>query len=106
MVGSALAPPGAAAPSSISYWPLSSLLATMSPRRRASSTNFEKRFMPTFFSSNDGSISCMTCLSRSERITSPRFFISSTASTTSSQGSRRTGSSSPTRVRPASSLYE
>ncbi len=82
------------------------LVATIRLRFRASSTNFENRFIPTFFSSNDGSISCITCLSRSERITSPRLRISSTASTTSSHGSRCTASSSPTRVRPASSLYE
>src|SRR5207302_95825 len=95
------AAPGTPAPSAISYCPLSSLLRLMSPLWAASTTNFEKRENPASFSSNVGSISCITCFRRSERMTSLCAVICFTASTTSSQGSRRTYVTSLSLVNPA-----
>ena len=61
--------------------------------------------MPRSFSSNEASISCMTCFRRSERMTSPFFFIRPTASLTSSQGSHFcAGSWSFDFTRPARAL--
>ena len=99
---------GATLPSgvSISSWPLSSFVTLSSPFWAASWTKRENFGMPRFFSSNDASISCMTCLSRSERITSPLRFMRFTDSVTSAHGSQRVDSSSPVLVRPASALYE
>ncbi len=57
------------------------------PRDDASARNllnFEKPMEP---SSKAGSISCMTCLSRSERMTSSRLIMRSTALLTSCHGS-------------------
>ena len=63
--------------------------------------------MPRFFSSNIGSISCITCLRRSERITSPFICMRLMASVTSSHGSHfLVPVSSPLFTRPASALYE
>src|SRR2546430_126340 len=100
------AAPGTPAPSAISYCPLSSLVRWMRPLWAASTTNFEKRENPASFSSKVGSISCMTCFKRSERMTSLCAVICFTASTTSSQGSRRTYVRSLSLVKPPSSLYE
>src|SRR5207245_2528744 len=83
------AAPGTPGPSEISYWPLSSFLRLIRPRCAASTTNLLKREKPMSFSLNVGSISCITCFSRSERITSLCAVICFTASTTSSHGSRR-----------------
>ena len=91
---------------STSSWPLSSLVTFRSPRCCASCTKRENFGWPRFFSSNDASISCITCLRRSLRMTSPLRFMRPTASVTSSQGSQRVVSSSPVFTRPASALYE
>ena len=98
------AAPGTPGPSEISYWPLSSFLRWIRPRCAASTTNLLKREKPMSFSLNDGSISCITCFSRSERITSLCAVICFTASTTSSHGSRRSVVTSLSFVSPASSL--
>ena len=102
-VGCAAAP-GTPGPSPISYCPLSSLVRLMSPLCAASTTNFEKRENPRSFSLKVGSISCITCLSRSERMTSLCAVICFTASITSSHGSWRTWVTSDSLVSPASSL--
>ena len=91
---------------SISSCPLSSFVTVSNPRCWASCTNRENFGWPRFFSSNDASISCITCLRRSERITSPLRFMRPTASVTSAHGSQRVDSSSPLRTNPASALYE
>ena len=58
------------------------------PALPASATNLLNRLNPAFFSSKFGSICCMTCFSRSDRMTSRFRAIWAAASTTSSQGSR------------------
>ena len=90
----------------ISYCPLSSLVTLISPLEPASVTNLLNRLKPAFRSSKFESICCITCLRRSERITSPFFTICAAASFTSSHGSRWADGVSGSLVRPARSLYE
>ena len=99
---------GATVPSgtSTSSWPLSSFVTLIRPRCCASCTKRENFGCPRFFSSNDASISCITCLRRSLRITSLLRFMRPSASVTSSHGSQRVVSSSPLFTRPARALYE
>jgi len=96
--------PGTSGPRAISNWPLSRLVSASRPLFAASATNLLKRENPASFSSNVGSISYITCFSRSDRITSLCAVICLTASTTSSHGSRRGCTMSLSLVRPASSL--
>ena len=89
----------------ISSWPFSSFVAERRPRCTASCTKRENFAIPRSFSSNELSISCMTCFRRSERMTSPLRFMRLTASVTSSQGSHfLAGSSSLFFTRPARAL--
>jgi uncharacterized protein (TIGR00288 family) len=71
-----------------SNWPLSSLVTSTTPFCPASTTNLLKRLKPALRSSKLGSICCITCLRRSERMTSPFRAICATASPASSHGSR------------------
>ena len=70
-----------------SCWPLSSLRRRRRPREAASARNLLNLLNPCFDSSKRGLISSITCLSRSERITSPRSTIFFDASLTRFQGS-------------------
>ena len=89
----------------ISSCPFSSLVAESRPRCTASCTKRENFAMPRSFSSNELSISCITCLRRSERMTSPLRCMRLTASVTSSHGSHFfAGSSSRFFTRPARAL--
>jgi hypothetical protein len=94
----------ACGPGATSYCPLSSLFRSTTPFCPASITNLLNRLNPAFRSSKFGSICCITCLSRSERITSPLRTIWATASAASSQGSRWVEGVSTSLVRPARSL--
>ena len=88
-----------------SSWPFSSLVTTSSPFCAASWQNFENFEMPRFFSSNVPSISCITCLRRSERMTSPLRTMRLIDSVTSSHGSYLAAPSfSPDFTSPASAL--
>ncbi len=87
-----------------SSWPFSSLVSLSKPREAASCTKRENLGWPRSFSSKLESSSCITCLSRSERMTSPFRFMRVSASLTSSHGSFRTPSSSFVLTRPASAL--
>ena len=95
----ALLPGGA-----ISNWPFSSRVSVSSPFCAASCTNFENFDMPRSFSSKPLSMSCMTCLRRSARMTSPLRTMRASDSVTSSHGSRLTVSSSLVFTRPARAL--
>ena len=66
------------------FWPRS---MSTSPFFEAATRNFEKLLNPRLRSSKPGETSIITCLSRSERITSPRETIRPTASSTHCQAS-------------------
>ena len=82
---------GAPSATSTSIWPFSRRETLMSPFAAASWQKRENLAMPRLPSSKLESISCMTCLRRSERMTSPLRFMRFTASVTSSHGSRLRG---------------
>jgi hypothetical protein len=94
----------ASLPISTANCPFSNLVIATRPRWLASSKNLLNRLKPASFSSKLGSMDCITCFKRSERITSSSCFMRMTASTTNSHGSRLVYSVSPSRVRPVSSV--
>ena len=69
-----------------------------------SESSIDLIFAPAYGSSKFESICCMTCLRRSERMTSPFRTICAAASRTSSQGSRCADGVSGSLVSPARSL--
>ena len=76
-----------ARPVATSYWPFSIFLSSSSPFWAASVRKRENLLKPMAFSSKVESMSSITCLRRSDRMTSRRFAICSTAFCTSVHGS-------------------